>query len=236
MRLRYIWPAILLVAVACNGDSDATPTAEATEAPTAVATEAPATEATTTAATDAPGDEGGTIAGLPAECAQVPYDLEIRKSGDGDSETFTVVDAEDAGRNVREDGAVGYKIFLTDFKIDDERDLIDQIFPDNLPAGATLITLDVARVADPDDPTPVTDYPNVAAGEELVAFATTSGPDSLGIGVTIANAEGVTADSSVNATATGEVLYADDTAVCLDVTIESESGFQLSGIVTARVR
>lgn len=54
--------------------------------------------------------------------------------------------------------------------------------------------------------------------------------------MTIANAEGLTADASVNATASGEVLYADDTAVCLDVTIESESGFQVSGIVTARVR
>lgn len=32
------------------------------------------------------------------------------------------------------------------------------------------------------------------------------------------------------------MLYADDTAVCLDVTIESEAGYQLSGIVMARVR
>lgn len=170
MRLRYLWPAILLLVVACSGDSDATPTAEATDAPTAVTTEAPATAATEAPAkeaTDATGEEGGAIAGLPAQCGQPPYDLAIRRSGDGESETFTVIDAEDQGKNVRDDGAVGYKIFLTDFKIDDERDLIDQIILDSLSPGTTLITLDVARVVDPDDPTPVSDYPNIAAGGSL---------------------------------------------------------------------
>jgi len=245
MRVRYVWPAVMLVAVACGGSDEVTPTAEATEAP-AAATEAPAepteapAEPTEAPAepTEAPpaAEDSTTTAALPEECSLPPYDIEIRRSGDGENETFTVVDAEDAGMNARDGGALSYKIFATDIDIADDEDLIDQIYLANLPADASLITLDVARVADPEDSTPVNEYPNIAAGEELVHFLTTMGPDSLGTQVTIATSDGVTDNTSVNPTATGSVLYADDTAVCLNVTIESESGFQLSGVITARVR
>jgi hypothetical protein len=54
--------------------------------------------------------------------------------------------------------------------------------------------------------------------------------------LTIATAEGPPSDFSTNSSATGEVLYADDSVVCVEVTIESEAGFQVSGIVSARVR
>jgi len=248
MRVRYIWPVVMLVAVACGGDDDATPTAEATEVP-AAATEAPAepteapaepteapAEPTEAPAEPTEADGTTTTASLPAECSLPPYDIEIRRAGDGENETFTVIDAEDAGMNARDGGALAYKIFATDIDIADDKDLIDQIYLANLPADATLVTIDVSRVADSEDPTPVNEYPNIAAGEELVEFLATKGPDSLGTQVTIATTEGVTDNTSVNATATGTVLYADDTAVCLDVTIESESGFQLSGVITARVR
>ena len=77
----------------------------------------------------------------------------------------------------------------------------------------------------------------VAAGDELIAFRDAVGPDSPpGIQVTIATSDGLTTNNTVNATATGSVLYADDSNVCLEVMIESEAGLQLSGVVTARVR
>ncbi len=90
---------------------------------------------------------------------QAPFDLEIRTAGNGENETFTVIDAEDAGRNVIDGGALGYKIFATDFDIADDEDLIDQIVLANLPRGATLITIDVAQAVDSENPTPASEYP-----------------------------------------------------------------------------
>jgi hypothetical protein len=230
MRVRYLWPALILVAAACSGDADPTPVPAVTDVP---ATEAPAVADTTEAAAEG----SSTTASLPEQCVSPPFDLEIRRSGDDENEIFSVVDAEDNGSGVREGGAMGYKIFMTDFVIDDDAGLIDQIFLDALPEGATLITLDLARFPDSEDPTPVEEYPNIAVGEALVPIGSgINGPDVLATQVTIATAEGTTSDFSVNSSETGEVLYADDTFVCVDVTIESEAGFQVSGIVTARVR
>ena len=249
MRLRYIWPAVILVAAACTPDADPTPAPVATASPAAVVTDAPATAAPATdapatdaPATDAPATDApavganGAIAGLPAECVSPPSDVAIRRSGAGENETVTVADAEDAGNAVRDGGAIGYKIFLTDFEIDDDEGLIGQVFLDALPEGSTLITLDLGRFEDSEDPTPVEEYPNIAAGEDLAHSNTARGPDIVAAQVTIATAEGTTTSTSTNSVATGEILYADDTAVCADVTIESENGFQFSGIVSARVR
>ena len=63
-----------------------------------------------------------------------------------------------------------------------------------------------------------------------------NGPDVLATQVNIATAEGTTSDFSTNSSATGEVLYADDSVVCVEVTIDSETGYQVSGIIRARVR
>jgi hypothetical protein len=244
MKVIVLLASILLVAVACSSDeapaTEAPATeASATEAPAteAPATEAPATEAPATEApaTEAPATE--TTAGLPAQCVQGSYEVGLRRSGDGENETLTIVDAEDDGNAVRDGGAMAYKIFATDFEIADDEDLVSQIILADLPADATLVTLDISRTFDADDDTLSNEYPLIAAGDELIAFRDAVGPASApGMQVTIATSDGVTTTNTVNATASGEVLYADDSWVCADVTIESEAGFQLSGVVTARVR
>ena len=235
MRVAVVLSVIVLVAVACNGDDAATDAPEVTEAPavateTSVVTDAPATA-------EPPAETASNTAGLPARCVQGGYEIEIRRSGDGENETFTIVDAEDDGRGVRDGGAMSYKIFATDFDIEDDKDLIDQIVLADLPAGATLITLDISRAFDPEDDTPSNEYPLIVAGDELIAFRDAIGSGSEpGTQVTIATSDGVTTNTVVNEAASGEVLYADDAWVCVDVTIESESGMQLSGVITARVR
>ena len=203
-----------------------------TEAPM---TEAPMTEAPMTEAPAAGG--GGAIAGLPAECVSPPYDIEIRRSGDGPNETFTVVDAEDDGANTfdRGGGALSYILWLTDYEIVDDESFFTQTFAEP-PEGSTRIKLGLGRIEDTDDSTPIAEYPNVAAGEELLYGNAGRGPDEFTIDLQIASPEGGTSDVTVNPAVTGTVLYADDAFVCLDPTITSESGYQLSGVVTARVR
>jgi hypothetical protein len=239
MRVRYIWPAIMLVAVACGGDDDATPAAEATEA-AAEATEA-AAEATEAPAetTEAPAaDDGGTTtAGLPAECSLPPFDIEIRRSGEGENEIFTVIDAEDTSMGVGDGQNLAYKSYGTDYDLADDQDLITQIMSDNIPDGSTVVEVDLGRAYDSDNETPANEYPNIVAGEELQAFRHASGPDSvLGVQVTIIDSDGVTSPSVVNEEVSGSVLYAGEDMFCIDVDLTSESGYQLKGIYTAVVR
>jgi hypothetical protein len=246
MHVRYIWPAVMLVAVACGGDDEATLAAQATDAPPA-ATEAAAepteaaaepteaaAEPTEVAAADG---ESTTTAGLPAECVPPPYDIAIRRSGDGENEVFTVVDAEDDGFGAGNGQNLAYKVWAADYDIADDQDLITQIMSENIPAGSTVVNVSLGRVYDSDNETPGNEYPNIVAGEDLQAFRLASGPDSvLGVQVVIIDSDGVTSPTTVNETATGTVLYADEDMFCIDVDMTSESGYQLKGIFTATVR
>jgi hypothetical protein len=190
-------------------------------------------------ATEAPAaDDGGTTtAGLPAECSLPPYDIEIRRSGDGENETFSVVDAEDTGQGAGNGQNLAYKAYAADFDLADDQDLITQIMSDNIPDGSTVVNVSLGRVYDSDNELPGNEYPNIVAGEELQAFRFASGPDSvLGVQVTIIDQDGVTSPTNVEVTATGSVLYADEDMFCIDVDLTTESGYQLKGIFTAVVR
>ena len=76
-----------------------------------------------------------------------------------------VVDAEDSGRNVRDGAALAYKLFVNDWEIVDDESLFGQL--QEVPEDGILIAIDVARVEDKDDPTPVLEYPNITAGEDF---------------------------------------------------------------------
>ena len=248
MRARYLLPAFALVVVACNGDSEATPSPEpvvtdppvvATDPPATdppvVATDAPAASDAPVGATDDPaGASQAPVAVLPAECVMPPYDIAIDLTGSGESETFTVVDAEDGGAGERSEGTFAYTMYVTDFEIADTRNVIDQVlFP---PEGTTVFTLEIRRVADPDDPTPSREYPIIGAGEELMLLSEALGPEQLAARLTVAGPDLEPLEEPDPETVTGTVLYSQDGTVCLDLAITSKQGYSIEGIITAHVR
>lgn len=242
MRVRHIWPALIIVVAACSGE-EATPTPAPIESPaaaTVAATTTPTMAATTAPAgsSSAPADDTAqTSAALPDGCSLPPYEIEIRRAGSGENEPWTVIDAEDTGFGVGSGQNLAYKIFLADYDINDDEDLITQITPDNMPEGATVVNVDLGRAYDSSNDTPSNEYPNIEAGEPLTAYRLSSGPEAtLGAQATITDPDGLTSTASVNPTASGTVLYADEEFICVDLDIQSEDGVQVKGIVTARVR
>ena len=118
----------------------------------------------------------------------------------------------------------------------DDQSIVGQAQPTELAEGATAVVLGLARFEDSDDSTPLADYPDITAGEDITTFTRARCPDSVGAQVNIFTSAGRAADVTVSSTASGKVLYADDRAICVNVTVESEVGYQISGVITALVR
>jgi len=236
MRRRAIMPAAALIVAACTGAGTASPSPkpDITDPPVR-ATEPPiATDATGRATASPAGPTGSPGAAPPTECVSAPYDIQVDLTGDGESTTFRVVDAEDGGAGERSDGVFKYVIYLTDFDIADTKNVIDQVlFP---PQGATVFTLEVRRVTDPDDPTPSSQYPIIRAGEQLLLLSKALGPDQLAARLTVAGPDLGTPAEPAPEAVTGTILHAEGGIVCVDLAITSREGYSIEGIITARVR
>ncbi len=162
-----------------------------------------------------------TAAPLPAACPRAPFDVEIRMDGDGQNEVLTVVDA----TAVRRAEGRAYTVYLTDYSIDRDASLFGQL--DDAPAGSVTVQtgLDVFNAED------VAALPILAAGAvgevdwtagETATFLNIESDRNLELG---------SSDSSGSA----ELLFVDETRLCVRADIRSQRGGQLVGVYTAEI-
>lgn len=206
--LGAVTAATLLIA-ACGRDDDS---ASDLDDVTTIDPSGVTVEATTTAADP--------TATLPAECPPaVPFDMEFRSDGDGERDTMTVVDAV----ALRRADGVAMTVYLADFDMPDDTSWAFSV-PD-VPPGGTLVQtgLDVFN-ADP------ATLPELETGASGGLFG------EVGAGVTATFLTIVSGGStSTNQTGESELLYIDDSAVCLRAGIISESGDELVGVYSAPI-
>jgi hypothetical protein len=161
-------------------------------------------------------------AAMPDGCpASVPFTTSARFAGEGALQAFEVLDAVALSRA---DGAA-YTIYLADFDMDDDTNWGFAV--PEVPAGSTLIAtgLDVFN-ADPATLEPL----EVGSSGPLFAEA------GEGVTATFISVTSELVDaSSVNQMGTATLLHLDDSQVCIEVDITSDSGIAFSGTLAAPI-
>jgi hypothetical protein len=204
-RFAALTLVVVVVAAGC-GDGDTD-----TNSSQPVSTEESAATTTTTEA----------AAPLPAECTTPPFDVAARLDGDGPTETLTVSDAV----AVRISAGRGYTVNLTASPSDRAAGLLGQ--GDAAPPGSFTITTGLT-VFNASDPAAV---PILEAGA-VGPVEWTAGETATFISVESDLVEG---GFSVDQAGSSQVLFVDDTRICIRAELTSETGPELIGVYTAEI-